>query len=128
MRGNFCRYKKHSHTLCAGMKSGSCFGHVVRALSELVFSVLQEGHQGKKGLFGCQLLHRNHENGLNAVTIGFAGLHQNLFFFLRQAILAFAVDLVEESVNVAFELFSGRLVQLHFRSVFWVGFSFGRQV
>jgi hypothetical protein len=34
------------------------------ALSELFFSVLQEGHQGNKGLSAFQLLHRNHENGL----------------------------------------------------------------
>ncbi len=33
-------------------------------LSELVFRVLQEGHQGNKGLSAFQLLHRNHENGL----------------------------------------------------------------
>jgi hypothetical protein len=35
-----------------------------KALSESVFSVLQEGHQGNKGLSAFQLLHRNHENGL----------------------------------------------------------------
>jgi hypothetical protein len=35
-----------------------------RALSESVFSVLQEGRQGNKGLSGFPLLHRNHENGL----------------------------------------------------------------
>lgn len=35
----------------------------VRALSESVFSVLQEGHQVNKGLSAWLLLHRNHENG-----------------------------------------------------------------
>ena len=36
---------------------------VARALSELQFSILQEGHQGNKGHSALQLLHRNHENG-----------------------------------------------------------------
>lgn len=35
------------------------------AVSELVFSVLQEGHQENKRLSAFQLLHRNHENGLD---------------------------------------------------------------
>jgi len=34
-----------------------------RALSELVFSVLQGAHQGNKDPSAFQLLHRNHENG-----------------------------------------------------------------
>ncbi len=33
-------------------------------LSDLVFNVLQEGHQGNKRLSAFQLLHKNHENGL----------------------------------------------------------------
>jgi hypothetical protein len=38
-----------------------------RAVLELVFSVLQEGDQVNKGFKACQLLHRNHENGLEQV-------------------------------------------------------------
>ena len=35
-----------------------------RALSEFVFSVLQEGRSGNEGLFRGRLLHKNHKNGL----------------------------------------------------------------
>ncbi len=38
---------------------------VSRALSEFIFNVLQVGHKANNCYFGCQLLHRNHENGLN---------------------------------------------------------------
>lgn len=43
---------------------------MVRALSELVLDVLQEGHQGNKVASAFPLLHRNHENGLASRNCG----------------------------------------------------------
>ena len=40
-------------------------GNELAGRSGLVLSILQEGHQGNKGLLALQLLQRNHENGLN---------------------------------------------------------------
>lgn len=61
---------------------------------------------------------------LNPVAVGLAGLHEDFVLILRKGVFAFAVDLVEQSVDVTLKLFSWRLIELYFRSTPWIRFAF----